>query len=238
MQLQVVEFATYLHDLYTCSSYEQGGPELVSPQMHLLRVASDTECVAHALEGVAHEIEFVASMEVEAIFTSVIAPERVYLMVWMDDYPRGGPGSEGEGALSGEVRRARCGRSNLLLWHRANARRRGVRPKAEAEEAHGKLVEGCGLTETQARIVLFGAWDKLTREGEPLDTKRCPYSKWLKVRCIEYFYEPRHCTGGGHACTLYGGADRDALMGSAWSCARAARDGNGGRRRSDESLVG
>lgn len=60
------------------------GPRWLRPQAQCAGVVSDGACVAHASGQEAWDFDLLADA---ALYTSVIAQERVYLVVWMDDIP-------------------------------------------------------------------------------------------------------------------------------------------------------
>ncbi|GAQ80160.1 hypothetical protein KFL_000480020 [Klebsormidium nitens] len=61
--------------------YEQGGPNVVPPQAHLVRVTPSAACVAHALKEGARELRVRGVLEDAALFSGVVNGERVYPIV-------------------------------------------------------------------------------------------------------------------------------------------------------------
>ena len=73
----------------------------------------------------------------------------------------------------------------------------------------GELIGRYGFASAWARSVPLGTGDKLTKEGEALDTTVFPYAECVggEPTVPECVHEAGHRTGGGRACALYGGAD-------------------------------
>ncbi|GAQ90800.1 hypothetical protein KFL_006870010 [Klebsormidium nitens] len=125
-------------------------------------------------------IEFVASMVDAALCTGIVPGERVYLVVWVN------------------ILVAARGAEQIAKLKVHLAERFDVRDLGEAKyffgmeltrdmeactrtqkKLTGKLVGHYEQADARARSVPFGTDDKLTKEGEPLDTKRFSYNEWV-----------------------------------------------------------
>src|SRR3569833_4673994 len=97
--------------------YEQGGPEMGCRRKRTLYGLRQAPRVWHMrLKEELGNFEFVTSMADAALFTRVVAGERVYLVVWVDDILVAARGAERiakvKAHLAEKVQRARSGGVN------------------------------------------------------------------------------------------------------------------------------
>jgi hypothetical protein len=162
--------------------YEQGGPEMVC---HLKRTLYGLRQAPRAwhmrLKEELGNFEFVASMADAALFTGIIAGERVYLMVWVDDILVAARGAERIAKVKAHLAEKfdvrDLGEATYFLGMELTRSREARILKLTQKKLTGELVGRYGLADARARSVPLGTWDKLMKEGEPLDTKRFPYSE-------------------------------------------------------------
>ncbi|GAQ92062.1 hypothetical protein KFL_009150020 [Klebsormidium nitens] len=222
------------------------------PMKWVYKIKRDAHDIVERAPRVAHmrlkdelgNFEFVASMADAALFTGIVAGERGYLVVWVDDILVEACGEERFVKVKAhltekfDVRDVEKATNFLAMELTPDREARSL--KLTQKKLTGELVGRYGLADARARSVALGTGDKLTKEGEPLNTKRFPYSECGKPAVPECLHEARHRTGGGRACALHGRADGGELAGDTWRCALSGGDG-GGRGDlvgSDETLVG
>ncbi|GAQ93426.1 hypothetical protein KFL_015180010 [Klebsormidium nitens] len=91
----------------------------------------------------------------------------------------GGADCEGESALGGQVRCAGLGEATYFLAMELARDRVARNLKLTQKKLTEELVARHGLARARARSVPRGAREKLTREGEPLNTARVHYSELI-----------------------------------------------------------
>jgi hypothetical protein len=125
--------------------------------------------------------EFVASMADAALFMGIIAGERVYLVLWVDDILAAARGAERIAKVKAHLAEKFDVRdleeATYFLGMEVTRNREARTLKLTQKKLTGELVGRYGLADARARSVPLGTGDKLTKEGEPLDTKRFPYSE-------------------------------------------------------------
>jgi hypothetical protein len=161
--------------------YEQGGPEMVCRLKRTLYGLRQAPRAWHMrLKEELGNFEFAASMADAALFTGIIAGERVYLVVWVDDILVAARRAERiakmKAHLAEKFDMRDLGEATYFLGMELTRNREARTLKLTQEKLTGELVRRYGLADARARSVPLGTGDKLTKEGEPLDTKRVPYS--------------------------------------------------------------
>ncbi|GAQ92324.1 Reverse transcriptase [Klebsormidium nitens] len=164
--------------------YEQGGPNVIC---HLKRTLYGLRQALRAwhtrLKEELGNFEFVAFWADAALFSGVVDGERVYLIVWVDDILVAARGAERilkvKVHLTEKFDVHDLGEAIYFLGMELARDRKARTLKLTQKKLTGKLLGRHGLVGARARSVPLGAGEKLTREGEPLDTARFPYSELI-----------------------------------------------------------
>ncbi|GAQ93443.1 hypothetical protein KFL_015360015 [Klebsormidium nitens] len=162
--------------------YEQGGPNVVCHLKRTLYGLRQAPRAWHArLKEELGNFEFVASLADAALFSGVVDGERVYLIVWVDDIlvAARGPERIAKAHLAEKFDVRGLGEASYFLGMELARDREAHTLKLTQKKLTGKLLGRHGLASARARSVPLGAVEKLTREGEPLDTARIPYSELI-----------------------------------------------------------
>ncbi|GAQ93236.1 hypothetical protein KFL_013790010, partial [Klebsormidium nitens] len=125
--------------------------------------------------------EFVASMADAALFMEVVAGERVYLVVWVDDILVAARGADRIAKVKAHLGKKfdvrDWGKAKYFLGMELTRNREARTLKLIQKKLKGELVGRYGLASAWARSVPLETGDKSTKEGEPLETKRFPNSE-------------------------------------------------------------
>ena len=107
--------------------------------------------------------------------------ERVYLVVWVDDILIAAPGAERAAKVKAHLAEAfdvrDLGEATYFLGMELTRDREARTLKLTQKKLTGELIGRYGLASARARSVPLGTGDKLTKEGEALDTTVFPYAE-------------------------------------------------------------
>ena len=121
---------------------------------------------------------FEASEADAALFSGSVDGERVYLVVWVDDILIAAPGTERAAKVKAHLAEKfdvrDLGEATYFLGMELTRDREARTLKLTQKKLTGELIGRYGLASARARSVPLGTGDKLTKEGEALDTKVFP----------------------------------------------------------------
>ena len=110
-----------------------------------------------------------------AFFSGEVDDEWVFLVVSVNDIIIAA--SEGERVAKVKANVRSLGEATYFLGMELVRDRAARTLKLGKKKLTGELLGRYGLTDARARSVPLGAGEKLTKEGEPLDTAKFPYSE-------------------------------------------------------------
>jgi hypothetical protein len=162
--------------------YEQGGPNVVCRLKRTLYGLRQAPRAWHMrLKEELGLLGFEASEADAALFSGIVDGERVYLVVWVDDILIAASGVERATKVKAHLAKKfdvrDLGEASYFLGMELTRDREARTLKLTQRKLTGELIERYGLSSARARSVPLETGEKLTKDGEPLDTERFPYSE-------------------------------------------------------------
>jgi hypothetical protein len=164
--------------------YEQGGPNVVCRLKRSLYGLRQAPRAWHTRlnEELGH-LGFGLSLGDAALFTGTVDGEQVLLLVWVDDILIAGPGVERISKVKAQLAALfdvrDLGEATYFLGMELGRDRAARTLKLTQIRLTRELLSRYGLESARAPSVPLAAETKLTKEGEPLDTQRFPYSELI-----------------------------------------------------------
>ena len=128
---------------------------------------------------------FKASEADAALFTGEVDDERVFLVVWVDVIMIAPPGEERaakvKAHLASKFDVRDLGEATYFLGMELTRDRAARTLKLAQRKLTGEPLGRYSLSDARTRSVSLGAGEKLTKEGEPLDTAKFSYSELVAL---------------------------------------------------------
>jgi hypothetical protein len=164
--------------------YEQGGPNVVCRLKRSLYGLRQAPRAWHTrLKEELGHLGFEPSEADAALFTGTVDGEQVLLLVWVDDILIAGPGVERISKVKAQLAALfdvrDLGEATYFLGKELGRDRAARTLKLTQIRLTRELLSRYGLESAHAHSVPLAAGTKLTKEGEPLDTQRLPYSELI-----------------------------------------------------------